>query len=206
LREVLVLDFDAFTGGVAPGGLRNKNQIRILICYLLASVNAPLSKNDILSIVQDNGLANYFEVTDALAELTEKGNVITSGDNNELCAASETARMIAKQLDTAIPSAVRDKTIAAAINMLAKARRENENQVEIVKMEKGYHVICHISGGDMDLMNFTLYVPDLYQANMVKQNFHNSPEAVYSMMLALVTGNCDMASTILKKSAASKKK
>lgn len=200
------MDFDAFTGGIEPGGLRNKNQIRILICYLLSSVNAPLSKSDIVSIIQDNGLANYFEVTDALAELTEKGNVITSGKHHELCSASETARMIAKQLDTAIPPAVRDKAIAAAINMLAKAKRENENQVEILKTDKGYNVICHISGGDMDLMNFTLYVPDLYQANMVKHNFHNSPEAVYSMMLALVTGNCDMAATILKNSGASKKK
>ena len=76
--------FDAFTGGIEPGGLRTKNEIRILICYLLASVNAPLSKNDILSIIQDNGLANYFEVTDALSELTEHGNVVTSGENMTL--------------------------------------------------------------------------------------------------------------------------
>jgi len=200
------MDFDAFTGGVEPGGLRNKNEIRILICYLLSSVNAPLSKSDILNIIQDNGLANYFEVTDALAELTEKGNVITSGEKNELCSVSETARMIAKQLDTALPPVVRDKAVAAAINLLAKAKRENENQVEIVKTARGYNVICHISGGDMDLMNFTLYVPDLYQANMVKRNFHRSPQDVYSMMLALVTGNSDMASTILKQNGTSNKK
>lgn len=198
------MDFDAFTGGVDPGGLRNKNEIRILICYLLSSVDAPLSKSDILNIIQDNGLANYFEVTDALAELTEKGNVITSGEKNELCSVSNTARMIAKQLDTALPPVVRDKAVAAAINLLAKAKRENENKVEIIKTTKGYNVICHISGGDMDLMSFTLYVPDLYQAKMVKENFHRSPEDVYSMMLALVTGNSDMATTILKQNGKKK--
>lgn len=190
--------FDAFTGGIEPGGLRTKNEIRILICYLLASVNAPLSKDDILSIIQDNGLANYFEVTDALSELTEHGNVMTSGENNELCTVSDKARMIAKQLDSALPPAVREKAVAAAINLLAKAKRERENKVEITRDERGYNVTCHISGGDMDLMNFTLHVPDSYQAQMVKKHFHDSPETVYRMLLALVTGNSDMAEGILK--------
>ena len=195
------MDFDAFTGGIEPGGLRNKNEIRILICYLLASVDAPLSKSDIVSIIQDNALANYFEVTDSLAEMTENGNVIVSGVNNEFCQASDTARMIAKQLDKALPPVVRDKAVAAAINLLAKAKRESENKVEIIETERGYNVICHISGGDMDLMNFTLYVPDLYQARMVKNQFHSSPETVYRMLLALVTGNNDMASGLLKESS-----
>ncbi len=192
------MDFDAFTGGIEPGGLRTKNEILILICYLLASVNAPLSKNDILNIIQDNGLANYFEVSAALAELTEHGNIILGGENSELCTVSEKARVIAKQLDSALPPVVRDKAVAAAINLLAKAKRERENKVEIVKDEWGYNVSCHISGGDMDLMNFSLHVPDIYQAQMVKNKFHDSPETVYRMLLALVTGNSDMAAGILK--------
>ena len=38
------MEFDAFTGGIEPGGLRSKDEIRILICYLLTSVSAPLSR------------------------------------------------------------------------------------------------------------------------------------------------------------------
>ena len=106
--------------------------------------------------------------------------------------------MIAKQLDSALPPAIREKAVAAAINLLAKAKRERENKVEIIKDERGYNVICHISGGDMDLMNFALHVPDMYQAQMVKNHFHDSPETVYRMLLALVTGNSDMAVGILK--------
>ncbi|HEX2986358.1 MAG TPA: DUF4364 family protein [Caproiciproducens sp.] len=192
------MSFDAFSAGVEPGGLRTKNEIRILICYLLSSVNAPLSKEDILNIIQDNGLANYFEIIDALSELTEHGNIILSGEKKELCTASETAKLIAKQLDTALPPAVRDKTIAAAINLLARAKRERENKVEIEKDSRGYRVFCHISGGDMELMSFSLHVPDLHQAQMVKKQFHESPETVYRMLLALVTGNREIAAGILK--------
>lgn len=199
------MDFDAFTGGIEPGGLRTKNEIRILICYLLSSVDAPLSKNDIISIVQDNGIANYFEVADALSELAERGNVIAGGANSDTYTAGDTAKLIAKQLDTALPHSVRDKAVAAAINLLARAKREQENRVEIQKDARGYSVTCHISGGDMDLMSFSLHVPDQYQAQMVREQFHNSPETVYRTLLALVTGNHDIAAGILRENIKKKK-
>ena len=69
------MEFDAFTGGIAPGGLRSKSDIRILICYLLKSVNAPLSGEDIINILQEKSLANYFEANDALSSLVALGNV-----------------------------------------------------------------------------------------------------------------------------------
>jgi hypothetical protein len=197
-REAHAMNFDAFTGGIEPGGLRTKNEIRILICYLLTSIETPLAKDDLIAIAVDNGLANYFELTDAIAEMAEKGIIAVTGQNGDLCSATETARMISKQLDSELPSTVRHKALCAAINLLAKAKRERENRVEIVPVAKGYCVTCHISGGETDLMDFSLYVPDLAQANIVKENFHESPETVYRMLLALVTGERDIAAEILK--------
>lgn len=194
------MNFDAFTAGIEPGGLRTKNDIRILICYLLTSVKAPLSKEDLVEILIEDGLANYFEVTDAIAEMAEKGIIVLSGQNPQFCTAGESAEMISRQLDSELPSSVRRKALCAAINLLAKAKREKENKVEIAQTERGYRVTCHISGGKADLMDFALYVPDLQQANLVKENFHRSPETVYRMLLALVTGNQDVAADILKNS------
>jgi hypothetical protein len=192
------MKFDAFTGGVEPGGLRSKDEIRILICYLLTSVGAPLAKNDLIQIITENGLANYFEVTDAVEEMAQKGIILLSGKNFSFCSAGDSARMISKQLDTELPPAVRQKALRAAIRLLDKAKREKENKVEILPAKHGYRVTCHISGGDFDLMDFSLYVPDLAQANLVKDNFHRSPETVYRMLLALVTGDHDIAAKILR--------
>ena len=168
-------------------GTPHQNQIRILICYLLSSVDAPLSRQDIIGIMQDNGLANYFEVTDALAELLGNGNITADAEHPDLLSATRQARMIAKQFDAAVPLSVRERAVSAAVNLLAAAKRERENKVEINRTERGYNVTCHVSGGDMELMSFSLYVPDLFQARMVKRNFHRAPENVYRMMLALVT-------------------
>lgn len=194
------MNFDAFTGGIEPGGLRTKNEIRILICYLLTSVNSPLAKKDLIEIAVENGLANYFEMTDALSDLLEKGIITVSGDAAEICSATDTARMISKQLDSDLPPTVRHKALCAATNLLARAKREQENRVEIKRAENGYCVTCHISGGDSDLMNFSLSVPTMAQANIVKNNFLNSPGTVYRMLLALVTGNLDIAGGLLGKS------
>lgn len=178
------MKFDAFSAGIEPGGLRNTKEIRILICYLLVSVNAPFRKEDIIEILQENGLANYFEITTALSDLIEKGNIVLE---NDVCSPGESAKMIAKQLDSTIPTAVRQRTLSAALRLLSKVKREQENAVEINHTDLGFQVICHISGGDMELMSLSLYVPDLQQANLVKQNFQKDPDIVYRAMLAAVT-------------------
>lgn len=118
--------------------------------------------------MQENGFANYFEVTDALAELTANGSLAADGDPPVYHAVSQT-KLIAGQLDKVLPLSVREKAIAAAVNLLAKARREQENKVTIQQTSKGYNVHCHISGGDLELMNISLYVPDEHQAKLVPQ-------------------------------------
>ena len=193
------MQFDAFTGGVEPGGLRSQNDIRLLICYLLSSVKEPLAKNDIVLVLQDAGLANYFEASSALSDVLAKGNADTLEDNPDLCVANDNTREISAQLVTTLPPSVRDHAVEGALNLLAMARRERENKVEIEKQQDGgYQVTCHISGGDRDLMCIDLYVPDQYQARAVKKHFHRNPEKIYQVLLCLMTGNQEYLETLLK--------
>ena len=194
------MQFDAFTGGVEPGGLRSQSDIRLLICYMLASVQEPLSKEDIVMVLQDNGLANYFEAASALSDLLSKKNCDVLPENPNLCIANNTTLDISRELDSTLPPSVRERAVNGALNLLARAKRERENKVSIDKHGNGYHVTCHISGGEVELMSFTLYAPDLNQARMIKRNFHRSPETVYQVMLALVTGSSDQIPSILKRS------
>ena len=191
--------YDAFTGGVEPGGLRSKDEIRILLCYLLASVPAPLSRDDILTIMQENGFANYFEVTDSLSELEENGNVLRTPGQPPLYTVAEQGRMIARQLHMDLPLSVREKAVAAALSLLALARSKRENKVEVEEIEEGFIVTCHISGGEVELMRFSLYAPDRYQANLIEQSFHRSPQTVYQVMLALMTSHENQISGLLAK-------
>lgn len=182
---------DAFTGGVEPGGLWNKNDIRILLCYILASVNAPLSRESISEIVQGKALANYFEVGDALDSLLKQGNVACEEDGSFTLTPS--GREIAASLDATLPLSVRDKALEAAMRLVAEAKARRENRVEVSKEENGYQVTCHISGGETDLMSVALHVPDKAQAELVERNFYRDPEGVYRLLLAALTGDKDYA-------------
>ena len=122
----MAVETDAFTGGIAPGGLRTKNDIRILLCYLLSSVGAPIRRDDIIRIMQENSLCNYFEVTEALSDLLQKGAIQRDPQEDSLLTAGPMAREIAEQLTGTIPLSVRDKAVSAALNLLAQAKREKE--------------------------------------------------------------------------------
>ena len=192
------MDFDAFTGGIEPGGLRSQSDIRLLICYLLASVKAPLAKSDVISILQENGLANYFEAANALSEMLEKGNADTLPSQPELCVANDLTREIAGCLNTTLPASVRECAVQAALNLLAKAKRESQNQVEIRKADGGFEVVCHIADGEKDLMSIALFVPDQQQAQLVKRNFQSDPQSVYQILLATLTGHQELISGLRK--------
>ena len=181
------MERDAFTGGVEPGGLWNKNDIRILLCYILTSVGAPLSKESIEEIMQGKALANYFEVGDALDSLLRQGNVTV--DEDGCFCVTDSGREIAASLDVSLPLSVRDKALEAALRLAAEQKARRENKVELLKAEKGYQVRCHVSGGETELMTISIYVPDKAQAELVERNFYRDPEGVYRLLLAALTGD-----------------
>ena len=141
-------------------------------------------------------------MTDALEALCENGN-LTRGKDGAYCA-TEQAREIARQLDTALPYSVREKAVGAAIALLAQARRERENTVELKKEPHGYRVVCHVAGAGAheDLMTLSLRVADRRQAKRVREVFQAAPDRVYQMMLALLTGQKELAASYLEPEAA----
>lgn len=191
------MGFDVLTAGVEPGGLRSKNDIKLLICYILSNIKCSLSKEDVVSIMQENNFANYFEANSAFSELIENENICIDPENPLLYKVTEIGKLVSAQLDTALPISIREKALCTTINLLAKLKRETENKVTITENVDGYFVNCNISGGDVDLLSFSLYVPDHLQADLVKHNFQERPEIIYECMLALLTKNNDLISSTL---------
>lgn len=194
------MERNAFTGGVEPGGLWNQNDIRILLCYILSSVKEPLSGEDLSRIVQDKGLANYFEIGDALSALLQQGNLAENQDG--AYTVTDSGREIAAALDATLPLSVRDKAMDAALRLMAETRARRENQVEITETERGFQVVCHISGGELELMSVSLYVPDRAQAEMVKEHFYQDPEGVYRLLLSSLTGDTTYAKSFFEEHGA----
>lgn len=166
---------------------------------MLSNLKNGLSKKDIISVLQDNSLANYFESTDAFSELVKKDNIYCIDHQNQLFTVTNSGKLIADQLETYLPASVREQVINASLSLIATAKRQRENSVDIKKLENGYTVKCHISGGDLELMSINLYAPDLIQANVIKSNFQKNPELIYDCMIALMTDNKELLKNSLEK-------
>ena len=125
--------YDAFSAGVEPGGLRNRNEIKVLIAFLLKNTERGLSRRQLMEVIQREGLANYFEASQALESLIEGGSVeVDKSDDDELLSLTAAGKTAAN-IEDELPRAVRDKALATAEELLKQERRMKETLVTISK-------------------------------------------------------------------------
>ena len=96
------LEYDAFDEGIEPGGLRSRNEIKVLVCYLLKSIEQPISKQLINEILQENSLANYFEINQAVSDLVRAGSLEEAAQEGEAADDSEALEEEAAQGSEAV--------------------------------------------------------------------------------------------------------
>lgn len=179
------MEFDAFDAGIELGGLRNRDDIRLLVCYLLKSVDAPMTRQMLNEAMQEDGLANYFEVGQAIEELLKTGNITADIlDEDEVISVTQKGREAAELLQTSLPRTVREKAVNSAIRLTTKAKIERENKIEVKKEEDGgYTITFTLFDKETELMKLSVYVSDSLQLEQVKQNFINDPVKVYSTII-----------------------
>lgn len=189
---------DRFVEGVAPGGLVNADDIKILLCYLLKSVQKPLSFGNLNEILQRDSLCNYFGFAGALRDLLVSGHVdLVKQDGEDCYKATRLGRETAALFERRLPLTVREKAMAAAVQLLARIKRESENRVEIEENGKGgCTVTCSVLDMGDPLLRVSVYVPERDQAEAVKKRFQNDPQTVYRGVLALLTGDVRAAAEL----------
>ncbi len=184
---------NAFSAGVNPGGLRNIQEIKVLICYILSNIDTKIKKSDLISTLQNGGISNYFETSEAFSDLKSNNNLVCVNNEEEIYTVSESGKVISEQLSGSLPHIIKKKSIEVINTFINTLKSRNENTVKIEKNNRGYNVTCGISGDeDFNLMSFTIYVPDIDQATTVKENFHKNSGIIYRTVLAILTQNKDL--------------
>ena len=180
---------NTFIEGVDPDGLKDISDIRCMICYILNSVNEPLTRSLINEILQeDYSLANYFEVNQAISDLIRSGAIETvDADGEDILVLKTSARESVALLENSLPRTVREKAINCAVRLLTRSKRERENEIIVEKLDKGYNVTFTLFDVDTQFMKLTIYVSDMYQVNAIKENFLNDPSKLYSGIISSLT-------------------
>lgn len=181
------MDFNAFSAGIKPGGLNNRTEIKIFVCYLLSSINQPLTREQINDIASGTRLVNYFEINDILTELEKSGNIVLE---NNAYTITEIGKSVAATLETDLPITVRESAVNFALKLLSKNKIQKENSVEIKKADGGCYVSFIVYDADkIELLRSTLFVTDILQAEKLKENFLKDPFALYESTIKNLTEN-----------------
>lgn len=183
---------DAFTGGVRPDGLKNKSDIKVLVCFLLSNSTQSLSRKDLTDIFLDRGLANYFEASDAISSLVRHGNVVENAEDGALVI-TESGKIIADTLYDALPLTVREKSLEAMSRLISRRHVSKQNKTRIEACDKGYHVTCTVNDGTMETMSVKVYVPTYNYATVVRDRFLDDPETLYRVVMAQLTDTPQIA-------------
>ena len=180
--------FDAMPQGVKPGGLRTKNQIRVLLCYLLKNIDSEISKNGLNELIQETSLANFFEIGDALSQLTEEGNLSENfHDGDRYYSLTSKGESFVEDIDTELPLSVRKEVVNTAIGIVAREKMRGTVETHKEKLERGYHVTLSVKDGDTVMMQTVLYAADSVQAEAVMEKFTSAPEKLYGGIIDILT-------------------
>ena len=171
-----MVEFDAFAGDIALGGLRSMLEIKILVCYMLSRVKEPMTRKQLCDCLQEEGLVNFFDLNEAIDDLLKQKMLQEEEYLNETClTVTEAGRSNAETLETTLTNTLRERSVKSALKMLSRAKAERETNVEIEKTETGYNVTFKIEGLGENLLTVSLYAADILQAEQLKENFLNNP-------------------------------
>lgn len=182
------MEQSTFGEGIAPGGLREKSEIKLLICYLLKKLDAPVSRSKINEILQDNSIANYFVINEAISDLIKNGRLICELENGEeVLTITQQAVFDVSQIEKSIPRSIREKAVNSAFRIFARDRAERESKVEVTELDHGYHVSFTLEDVGTQLLKLTVYVSDRSQVELVKRNFYDKAASIYSDIISSLT-------------------
>lgn len=182
------MDNDAFSLGVAPGGLKDRADIKLMVCYLLKKLSKSLTRTQINEILQQHGIANYFEINSAVSDLVSAGQVISEiSDDDELITITRKAELSVAVIERDLPRSLREKAVNAALVVLQRDRIKKESAVNVEPYGEGYHVTFCVKDVGAELLKITVYVADERQIEIVKRNFYSGAVDIYSNLIASLT-------------------
>ena len=185
------MNFNAFVGGIEPGGLTNDFEVKILICFLLKKIEQPLSFDQVNEILQKTGFVNYFEFVEAVSELQKTEHVLLTTDENgqEVFQLSEIGEAMAQTFHHTLPLTGREKTVESARELIQMQKQLEETEVRYHAVNDGYILTMKLKDIGSDLMDLSVFVPSEDECVEIRERIYADPLLLYKTLLAVMMGD-----------------
>lgn len=187
--------------------LKEKNDIKIFILYLLKNIGYALDFNTISDIVVQDEFVNYFDFAECFAELLDSGTIEMrrAGDvrdtetagwggsyekNTELYRITEDGVRVVEQLQSSLLIMIKEKSLKSAMRLLSfKARGSDIKCTGKERTDGRYDLHCEVIENHETLLCVDLVIESKQQLDKMMYNFNERPEVIYRGVVALLTGD-----------------
>lgn len=176
--------------------LKEKNDIKIFILYLLKNIGYPLDFNTISDIVVQDEFVNYFDFAECFAELLDSGNIEQlqteggPGKTAELYSITDNGVTVVEQLQSSLLNMIKEKSLKSAMRLLSFKSRGSDVRCSWSEREDGrYDLRCEVIEKGAKLLELGLVIDTKYQLDKMLYNFNERPEVVYRGIISLMTGD-----------------
>lgn len=186
--------------------IKDKNQIKIFILYLIEKIGYPLSYNTIASIVLQDGVVDFFDFSECFYELVDAGLIdeiksasaekvytedpaVTEDSETSLYTASFKGKQVALGLSDSIMRGVRERSYRSALRHLSFEKSGAVVDHTFENDGKHYLFKCSIKDREGRVMDVSVRVDDEKQLERMRTNYTLHPEVVYRGLIALLTGD-----------------
>lgn len=163
------------------GYIHDKLDLKMLELYLLARAAGPIAPDVLTDLVRRHEGVNYFEFTEATAELVNTGHLVRTEEGYLI---TEKGRTNSAACESSLPYSVRRRCAQDLAPVNAALRRNAQVRGEKLRKEDGsitVRMTLDDDGGN--LLTIELLCPTEEQADRLIAGFRAKPEQVYNDVL-----------------------
>ena len=161
--------------------------LKVLICYMLSALGEAIPITETTQLFHYEGIANYFDTQTAIYELEKEGYIIQNSNNKDLMVIAEKGEVLSNTLKESVSIVLREKIYNAVVKMLARYKAERDTNIEITEEKSGFLLTCKVNGGEETLLSFSIMLPNMAQANSLKERIIKNPKYYCDAFIELLT-------------------
>jgi len=161
------------------GFVQDMLDVKVLVLFVLARVERPVSLNKIYELCYQDDRLSYFDLCQAIPQMVETGHIHQLEEN--LFEITDTGREVCAVMEDTVAYPVAQRAKAAAEKFNRDARRSNFLRTEVRTREDSPEVTVHMELMDENsqLMTLELLAPDLSQGRRMERAFREKAERIY---------------------------
>ena len=171
--------------------LRNKEDIKVFILYLLDNIGMPLDLTRINDIAMQDDFVRGIDFMECFMELVDSESISmdkTSGAE-PMYSITPKGSAIARALKDNLSGYVRARSVNSALKYLSFEKRGARIESYIENTGDKKMLFGKIIEKGADVFSFSFTLENDYQLQLMKYHFEEDPERIYKAFMAILMGD-----------------